>query len=145
MVKINFSNDGQPAINDTNLNQMQDNIETAINAVAPDTGWQDLTLAQDITAQSSAAAYKPQYRKIGKLIYVAGCVKGATANNQILATLPSGYRPSHQMRYITGRSGTAHVILQLGTSGEITFICMSDNSAVSASTYIYIQTSFLVD
>lgn len=29
MVKIEFSNDGQPAINDTNLNQMQDNIANA--------------------------------------------------------------------------------------------------------------------
>lgn len=32
MVKINFRNKGQPAINDTNLNQMQDNIEKDINS-----------------------------------------------------------------------------------------------------------------
>lgn len=31
MDKINFVNGGQPAINDTNLNQLQTNIENAIN------------------------------------------------------------------------------------------------------------------
>lgn len=33
MNKIDFVNNGQPAINDTNLNQMQTNIENAINGI----------------------------------------------------------------------------------------------------------------
>lgn len=33
MKKINFKNNGQPAINDTNLNLMQDNIENELNAI----------------------------------------------------------------------------------------------------------------
>ena len=36
MNKINFVNDGQPAINDTNLNQMQDNIENALDTLQND-------------------------------------------------------------------------------------------------------------
>lgn len=35
MNKINFVNDGQPAINDTNLNLMQTYIETAIQSLYP--------------------------------------------------------------------------------------------------------------
>ena len=38
MNKINFVNNGQPAINDTNLNQMQTNIENAINAIMVESG-----------------------------------------------------------------------------------------------------------
>lgn len=38
MDKINFVNNGQPAINDTNLNQMQTNIENAINAIIVESG-----------------------------------------------------------------------------------------------------------
>ena len=38
MDKINFVNKGQPAINDTNLNQMQTNIENAINAIKVESG-----------------------------------------------------------------------------------------------------------
>ena len=38
MDKINFVNKGQPAINDTNLNQMQTNIENAINAIIVESG-----------------------------------------------------------------------------------------------------------
>ena len=147
MEKINWINGqaGGTPLSAENLNQMQDNIEDAINAVPLDSGWIDLVLEQGITPQSSSVAYKPQYRKIGNIVYVAGCIKGVTSNNQKITTLPIGYRPAHQMRYITGRSGTAHVVLQLSTSGEITFICMSDNSAVSDTTYIYIQTTFVID
>ena len=38
MNKIDFVNNGQPAINDTNLNQMQTNIENAINAIIVESG-----------------------------------------------------------------------------------------------------------
>ena len=38
MDKIKFVNNGQPAINDTNLNQMQTNIENAINAIIVESG-----------------------------------------------------------------------------------------------------------
>lgn len=34
MDKINFVNGGQPAINDTNLNALQDNVENSINALS---------------------------------------------------------------------------------------------------------------
>lgn len=38
MNKIDFVNNGQPGINDTNLNQMQTNIENAINAIIVESG-----------------------------------------------------------------------------------------------------------
>lgn len=38
MNKIDFVNNGQPSINDTNLNQMQTNIENAINAIIVESG-----------------------------------------------------------------------------------------------------------
>lgn len=38
MNKIDFANNGQPAINDINLNQMQTNIENAINAIIVESG-----------------------------------------------------------------------------------------------------------
>ena len=38
MDKIDFVNNGQPSINDTNLNQMQTNIENAINAIMVESG-----------------------------------------------------------------------------------------------------------
>lgn len=37
MEKINFINNQQPAINDTNLNKLQDNVEDAIDVVQTDT------------------------------------------------------------------------------------------------------------
>lgn len=110
-----------------------------------DSGWLVLPLEENITAQSSNAIYTPQYRKIGNIVYVEGCVKGATANNTNLATLPSGYRPVHQMRYVTGRNVSANATLQLSTSGVISLVGLTDGSTPTASTYIYIQISFITN
>ena len=110
-----------------------------------DTGWLALPLASGITAQSASDAYTPQYRKIGNVVYIEGCVKGATANNTVLATLPEGFRPVHIMRYMTGRSGGANAVLGLSTNGELVVVNFADGSAISASSYIYIQTSFLAN
>lgn len=56
MDKINFVNNGQPAINDTNLNKMQDNIEKAIEGVVLYENASGST--GDITLSESAANFK---------------------------------------------------------------------------------------
>lgn len=56
MDKINFVNKGQPAINDTNLNKMQDNIEKALEGVVLYENASGST--GDITLSESAANFK---------------------------------------------------------------------------------------
>lgn len=56
MDKINFVNKGQPAINDTNLNKMQDNIEKALEGVVLYENTSGST--GDITLSESAANFK---------------------------------------------------------------------------------------
>lgn len=56
MDKINFVNKGQPAINDTNLNKMQDNIEKALEGVVLYENASGST--GDITLSETAANFK---------------------------------------------------------------------------------------
>ena len=87
------------AINASNLNN---NFNWVMNG----SSWTTLPLATGIEQYTSADQYKCQYKKIGNQVFVRGCIKGVSANNTTLATLPSGYRPSTTARYITGVNTT---------------------------------------
>ena len=63
-----------------------------------DTGWQDITLQNGVTARSGDA-YKPQYRKIGNVVYIKGQVNIPSHNSTItMCELPSGYKPSYEAK-----------------------------------------------
>lgn len=62
MDKITFTNGQQPALNDTNLNLLQDNIEKAINALKPIVLYQgstqsDFELADEISNYKKVTIY----------------------------------------------------------------------------------------
>lgn len=57
MDKITFTNGQQPALNDTNLNLLQDNIEKAINALKPTILFQG-TVQENFTLSDDISNYK---------------------------------------------------------------------------------------
>lgn len=65
------------------------------NKIPNDTGWITLPLASGVTASESGRGL-PQYRKIGNHVYVRGTIDVTTLEDSsvLVATLPSGYRPS---------------------------------------------------
>lgn len=60
-----------------------------------DSGWLDLPLASGITAYNESQ--KPRYRRVGKTVFLSGVIKGVTASDVTVATLPNGYRPSKRV------------------------------------------------
>lgn len=78
-----------------NINQMQENIEEAINEVNPDTGWIEVTNFQNNWENYGSGSFaNAAYRKIGKIVKIRGMVKGGTIGQPIFQ-LPSGFRPSN--------------------------------------------------
>lgn len=116
---------------------------TILQGIA-DTGWRTLSLESGITQYSNADKYKCRYRRIGKHVFVVGCVKGISAQSTTVATLPAGYRSSNTYRYITGRNQSGNAILSMDTDGTIKFE-MYTTGNVSSTDYIYIQTDFFID
>ena len=63
-----------------------------------DTGWQDITLQNGVTAREGDQ-YKPQYRKIGNVVYIKGQVIIPSHDATItMCSLPSGYKPTGETR-----------------------------------------------
>ena len=94
-----------PSNNEDNINQnIQLEEGSTATSYAPyqelnieDSGWKDITLLNGTTARDSGV-YKPQYRKIGKIVYIKGQVFIPSHNNDLVAfTLPEGYRPSTEI------------------------------------------------
>ena len=122
------------------------NLKADYDDLVEGSGWITLPLATGIEQYANASRYRCQYRKIGNQVFVVGCIKGVTANNTTIATLPTGYRPSETARYVTGgNSVKGNAILSYDTAGNIIFVGYTINTTPTSSDYVYIQTSFFVD
>lgn len=82
-----------------------------------DSGWLDLPLATGIAAYNEPQ--KPRYRKIGKTVFLTGVLKGVTASDVTIATLPSGYRPSKRVIIPIACVGQMIGKISIDTDGSI--------------------------
>lgn len=94
-----------------------------------DSGWQDITLQNGVTARSGDE-YKPRYRKIGNVVYVKGQVTIPSHSSTIvMCELPSGYRPICETRMPLMLPYVNNWIDELGnfciaSSGSMSNICI---------------------
>lgn len=112
---------------DTNFTVNEiDGLQNALNAKAAvnhdhlPQAWEDIPLASG-WSNYGAGYVVPRCRKfMGDLIEVRGVIKKSTAlvTNEIIATLPAGYRPSEIMLLATWASGGTSRI-QIEPSGVI--------------------------
>ena len=108
--------------------------------------WKTLPLAEGITQYSSADHYKCQYKKVGNQVFIRGCIKGVSTGNVVIATLPTGYRPTSTARYVNGyNTSKGGTILSYETDGDLVFVGYTSGTTVADTDFIYIQTSFFVD
>lgn len=149
MEKINFQNlpSTETPINSTNLNQMQTNIENAINKLEEDSGWQRLT--------DTGESYAPiDYRKMGQLVVLSSrwySETGISVNawsNMILGTLPEGFRPTTNIQLaIYCKDLNSKVInnchVRITPNGEVLLINSSDTKASSIASIVFNATYFI--
>lgn len=84
-----------------------------------DSGWIDLPLATGISVYSEAQ--RPCYRKIGNEVFISGVIKGVTASDTVVATLPAGYRPNKRVILPIACVGQMIGKISIDTNGSITF------------------------
>lgn len=106
-----------------------------------DTGWINLSLLNSVTA---FASYTPQYRKIGKLVFIRGSVSNITTANTIIAVLPSGFRPSNNYFYANFKVGNNINCLYIDASGNL-FLGGNASGSYNSSDYNNINTMFSID
>lgn len=89
----------------------------ALEELNNDSGWFEIPLATGITAYSDEQA--PRYRKIGKDVFLSGVLRGVTAKDQTVATLPVGFRPSKKVMYAVCSVGQMFTKMTVNTNGTI--------------------------
>ena len=85
-----------------------------------DSGWQQLTVTSGEWTYAIITA-RPQYRRIGKTVYLRGLVSCVDGAGQTIATLPEGFRPG----IYYNRFSCAH-----GTNGNTVCINIDSNGAI---------------
>lgn len=84
-----------------------------------DSGWIDLPLATGILAYNEEQ--KPRCRRIGNEVFLSGVMKGVTASDTVVATLPEGYRPIKRVILPIACVGQMFGKISIDTNGSITF------------------------
>lgn len=106
-----------------------------------DSGWLDLTLLNGAEAYSTAQ--KPQYRKIGSVVYIRGVFKGVTSTPTVIGQLPVGYRPACKVIIPQMATGTRVDRIEYNTDGTINYATAT--IVTEEATWHSLHTSFLVD
>lgn len=92
----------------------------------------------------------PYFRKIGKVVYLSGAftnasqiASGGTAN---MATLPQGYRPDHQVKFLQQGSGNNRYLLTIGVNGVMSLGRYGNPAvAVPVSAWLNINCNFIAN
>ena len=119
------------------------NLESKVH----DTGWKNLTLENGVIEYSTNQ--RPQYRKIGKVVFIRGAVKNVLAKDTVIATLPEGFRPSNSIPYAQNtsmRTGNFAMYSRMivNNSGGIKIEGITDGAAYGDK-WFPIACSFTVD
>lgn len=92
---------------------------------ASDTGWVDLTLKSGFKNFSDSTDNKPQYRKIGDVVYLRGAISPTAAisstSQQTFTTLPSGTHPTKTQYFICQGSDMNRWLLSVAANGDVGF------------------------
>jgi hypothetical protein len=93
----------QHAITDVSELQTALDAKAAIDHTHPPETWQDIPLASSWSNYGTGYVSAQCRKLVGSLIEVRGTIKKSTTVvvNEVVATLPVGYRPSATMYFIT--------------------------------------------
>lgn len=144
MDKINFQNKKLPAVNATNLNQLQTNVETAINQV-------NQIKNGNITAKDGITIQYPSIVQSGKVVSIrfkANRASGFSSGDQIILGQITGIDFPKTgfitMQAVGGEWSLKNTIYgYMGANGEVSV--NSDSSIHSSYTYCHIEIMYVAD
>lgn len=124
---------------------VSDTVQLAVGDILyQNTPWINLPLS-GVTEYGTTTT--PQYKRKGGVVYLKGAVKGITAVNKIIGTLPANYRPrgtTHNFAAPTSGKGMAR--WAINTDGTIVLENTTDTATtIPATDWFPINTCFDVD
>lgn len=156
---INLPHDSKPTLynkqiwfsrssNEIWVRNLENGVWNAWQPVRYDSGWVDLPLASNVEAYGEQS--RPQYRKVGKIVYLRGAVKNITQGQTVAGTLPEGFRPSMTVPFVQNTSMLTGSVAttarwKVAANGEITVESVSSGASFGAGKWFPINNSFLID
>lgn len=117
-----------------------------------DTGWIDLKWTSDFKNYDNNSDNNPQYRRIGKEVYLRGVATPAkdipgNATEITMFNLPEGVRPSKDVPKICQGTGKNTWLLMVNTDGKVTFSRYGISGSVTAKNgnWLVFETNFAID
>jgi hypothetical protein len=120
-----------------------------------DSGWVNCTLNTGSFTRYNNNIPQPQVRKIGKQVYLRGEAKPVTAvtpasdSDTVIATIPSGYRPSERQQFVMQGSGAYRWMMSIHTDGRIAISRYTNgttaNMNIAAGTWLCCHAQWLID
>lgn len=102
--KVSLTTSSLPRANkctDADLNEIKEVVnENAdeLDEATADSGWIDIV---PLSGSPGTGRYTPQYRKIGKQVFLRGYISQIGEEGTLVFTLPSGYRPTNRIRVLS--------------------------------------------
>ncbi|MCH1984543.1 hypothetical protein MCG98_18475 [Ruminococcus sp. OA3] len=133
----------------------KNSIVVAVNELdgkMQDSDWKTGTLSTSFAAAGGESANTPEYRKIGKTVFIRGKVSpraalAGSASSVTIFSLPEGYRPSKAETLVCQGTGKSTWLLQIFAGGTVTFSRYGTNTLESCPTsaQLMFSASYLVD
>lgn len=108
-------------------------VKAALDVYAVPTTWTDASLTNGWSNFDSPGptARNVQYRKIGDLVYLRGCMKNGTLNVPAF-NLPAGFRPPYLAHAYPAVAGSAYGQVEIFANGNV-------NVALGSNTQVYLD------
>lgn len=117
-----------------------------------DSGWIGATLESTFKPYNNNTAYKPEYRKVGKIVEIRGVVSPMEAIESSNAgvtmfTLPNAYRPSKIVYQLCQGSAKSFWLLTINVNGTVQFsrYGTTANESASATAWLTINAMYSVN
>lgn len=113
-----------------------------------DSGWQTCTLKSGYVVYTSGTNLR--VRKVGKVVQISGVVKNSSAlssSSGTFATIPTGYRPHHNINHICQGTGMNKWALVVNPGGDLKFFRYGADSLANpgSGTWFPYTLTYLVD
>lgn len=129
----------------TTVTMIQD-LNNRLSNYMSDTGWITFTLENGATAYNTNL--KPQVRSAAGRVYLQGAIKGLTAKNKTICTLPVNLRPSMDYYFTTvamNNNGQINdtITIKVGSNGYIQIVGAS--GTIASTDMIPLNTNFILN
>jgi len=127
----------------TSITAINERVTEINDRLSSDTDWIDITLAAGTSFDNTTM---PACRKFGNTVHLRGAIKGVTAVDMTICTLPSSMKPAMNFQFTSAAvsSGIATLCVFEVSASTGTIRMIAKNGPIAADTMLPFATNFII-